>query len=117
MDQISPDDNIEISVPTTVPCLVKADGTIIAPTAETWKIRNDSSQPVTLDTAVANTITSGISITAKSQPATLYEDDTQDGKGSYTIAIDDTGNETNAEGGTDEHPVQKNAGEKSLEFD
>lgn len=100
-----------------MPCLVKADGMIIATTAETWKIRNDSTQLVTLDTVAAETITPGISITAKSQPATLYEDDTQDGKRSYTIAIDDTGNETNAEGGTDEHPVQKNAGEKSLEFD
>lgn len=78
------DDNIEISVPTSVPCLVKADGTIIAPTAETWKIRNDSPQPVTLGTAAAETITPGISITSKSQPTTLYEDDTQDGKGNYT---------------------------------
>ena len=110
------DDNIEISVPTTVPCLVKADGTIIAPTAETWKIRNDSPQPVTLDTTAADTITPGTAITAKSQPATLYEDDTQDGKGSYTITIDDTGNETRAEGGTDEHPVQIVPGE-SLGFD
>lgn len=99
-----------------MPCLVKADGTIIAPTAETWKIRNDSTQSVTLDTSVAKTITPGTSITAKSQPATLYEDDTQDGKGSYTIAIDDTGNETRAEGGTDEHPVQIAPGE-SLGFD
>lgn len=114
--QTSPDDNIKISVPTSVPCLVKADGTIIAPTAETWKIRNDSPQPVTLDTAVADTITPGTSITAKSQPTTLYEDDTQNGKGSYTIAIDDTGNETKAEGGTDEHPVQIAPGE-SLGFD
>lgn len=114
--QTSPDDNIEISVPTSVPCLVKADGTIIAPTAETWKIRNDSPQPVTLDTAVADTITPGTSITAKSQPTTLYEDDTQDGKGSYTISIDDTGNETRTEGGTDEHPVQIAPGE-SLGFD
>ena len=99
-----------------MPCLVKADGTIIAPTAETWKIRNDSTQPVTLDTAVAETITPGTSITAKSQPTTLYENDTRDGKGSYTIAIDDTGNETKAEGGTDEHPVQIAPG-KSLGFD
>lgn len=114
--QTFPDDNIEISIPTSVPCLVKADGTIIAPTAETWKIRNDSPQPVTLDTAVADTITPGTSITAKSQPTTLYEDDTRDGKGSYTIAIDDTGNETRAEGGTDEHPVQIAPGE-SLGFD
>lgn len=114
--QTSPDDNIEISVPTSVPCLVKADGTIIAPTAETWKIRNDSTQPVTLDTAAAETITPGTSITAKSQPATLYEDDTQGGKGSYTITIDDTGNETKAEGGTNEHPVQIAPGE-SLGFD
>lgn len=105
MDQTSPDDNIEISALTSVPCLVKADGTIIATTAETWKIRNDSRQPVTLDTAAAETITPGTSITAKSQLATLYEDDTQDGKGSYTISIDDTGNKTKTEGGTDEHPV------------
>ena len=110
------DDNIEISVPTTVPCLVKADGTIIAPTAETWKIRNDSTQPVTLDTATADMITPGAAITAKSQPATLYEDDTQDGKGSYTITIDDTGDDTRTEGGTDEHPVQIAPGE-SLGFD
>lgn len=99
-----------------MPCLVKADGTIIAPTAETWKIRNDSPQPVTLDTAVADTITPGTSITAKSQPATLYENDTQDGKGNYTIAIDNTVSETKAEGGTDEHPVQIAPGE-SLGFD
>lgn len=99
-----------------MPCLVKADGTIIAPTAETWKIRNDSPQPVTLDTAAAKTITPSTSITAKSQPAPLYEDDTQNGKGSYTIAIDDTGNETKAEGRTDEHPVQITSGE-SLGFD
>lgn len=99
-----------------MPCLVKADGTIIAPTAETWKIRNDSTQPVTHDTAVAETITPGTSITAKSQPTTLYENDTRDGKGSYTIATDDTGNETKAEGGTDEHPVQIAPG-KSLGFD
>lgn len=95
---------------------MKADGTIIAPTAETWKIRNDSPQPVTLDTAAAETITPGTSITAKSQPATLYENDTQGGKGSYTITIDGTGNETKAEGGTDEHPVQISPGE-SLGFD
>ena len=75
---------------------MKADGTIIAPTAETWEIRNDSTQPVTLDTAVAETITPGTSITAKSQSTTLYEDDTQNGKGSYTISIDETGNETKA---------------------
>ena len=114
--QTSTDENIEISVPTTVSCLVKADGTIIAPTAETWKIRNDSPQPVTLDTAAASTITPGTSITVKSQPTTLYEDDTQNGKGSYTIAIDDTGNETKAEGGTDEHPVQITPG-GALGFD
>ena len=113
--QASMDNNIEISVPTTVPCLVKADGTIIAPTAETWKIRNDSPQPVTLDTVAAETITLGTSITAKSQPTTLYEDDTQGGKGSYTIAINDAMNETKAEGGTDEHPVQIAPGE-SLGF-
>lgn len=95
---------------------MKADGTIIAPTVETWKIRNDSPQPVTLDTAAAETITPGTSITAKSQPTTLYEDDTQDGKGSYTISIDNTGNETRAEGGTDDHPVQIAPGE-SLGFD
>lgn len=95
---------------------MKADGTIIAPTAETWKIRNDSPQPVTLDTAAADTITPGTAITAKSQPAALYEDDTQDGKGSYTIAIDDTGDDTRTEGGTDEHPVQIAPGE-SLGFD
>lgn len=99
-----------------MPCLVKADGTIIAPTAETWKIKNDSPRPVTLDTAAAETITPGTSITAKSQPATLYEDDTPDGKGNYTISIDDTGNETKEEGGTDEHPVQIAPGE-SLGFD
>lgn len=100
-----------------MPCLVKADGTIIAPIAETWKIRNDSPQPVTLDTAVADTITPGTSITAKSQPTTLYEDDTQDGKGNYTISINDTRNETRAEGGTDEHPVQIVLGGESLGFD
>lgn len=114
--QTSLEDNIEISVPTSVPCLVKADGMIIATTAETWKIRNDSTQLVTLDTAAAETITPGTSITAKSQPTTLYEDDTPNGKGSYTITIDDTGNEMKEEGGTDEHPVQIAPGE-SLGFD
>ena len=41
-------DNVTFSIPTRVPCLVRADGTSIAPTSEAWQICNLGTEPITL---------------------------------------------------------------------
>lgn len=42
------EDNVTFSIPTRVPCLVRADGTAIAPTSEAWQICNLGTEPITL---------------------------------------------------------------------
>ena len=42
------EDNVTFSIPTRVPCLVRADGTAIAPTSESWQICNLGTEPITL---------------------------------------------------------------------
>ena len=51
-------DNVTFSIPTRVPCLVRADGTAIAPTSEAWQICNLGTEPITL-TGVSLGDTSG----------------------------------------------------------
>lgn len=41
-------DNVTFSIPARVPCLVRTDGTAIAPTSDAWQICNLGTQPITL---------------------------------------------------------------------
>ena len=65
------DDTIVVSVPTTVPCALLSDGTVVAPTS--WKVENSGSTPARLAMATATTAYDGISASAKANGSTLLD--------------------------------------------
>lgn len=99
------DSNIDVSVPTRVPCIVKADGTIIAPSSDTWQIRNNSTSPVTISSISTDNLLKGTTISAKSQATSLY-DDTTGLTGSYAIDISDAGSKVDETNGKEDNPIQ-----------
>lgn len=73
------EDTIVVSVPTTVPCALRSDGTVVAPTS--WKIENSGSTPARLAMASAKSDYEDISISAKANGSTLL--DYSAGRASY----------------------------------
>lgn len=73
------EDTIVVSVPTTVPCALRYDGTVVAPTS--WKIENSGSTPARLAMASAKPDYEDISISAKANGSTLL--DYSAGRASY----------------------------------
>lgn len=65
------DDTIVVSVPTTVPCALLSDGTVVAPTS--WKIENSGSTPARLAMATAKPAYEDISVSAKANGSTLLD--------------------------------------------
>ena len=65
------EDMIVVSVPTTVPCKLLSDGTVVAPTS--WKIENSGSTPARLAMASAKPAYEDISISAKAKGSTLLD--------------------------------------------
>ena len=65
------DDTIVVTMPTTVPCALLSDGTVVAPTS--WKIKNSGSTPARLAMATAKTGYDGISVSAKANGSTLLD--------------------------------------------
>lgn len=59
------EDMIVVSVPTTVPCKLLSDGTVVTPTS--WKIENSGSTPARLAMASAKPAYEDISISAKAK--------------------------------------------------
>ena len=108
------EDNVTFSIPTRVPCLVRADGTAIAPTSEAWQICNLGTEPITL-TGVSLGDTGGearIEATATGldiDDGGLGGDRTGDEKGSWKIDIDTAGGKAGLEkdNGTETEPHSK----------
>lgn len=73
------EDTIVVSVPTTVPCALRSDGTVVTPTS--WKIENSGSTPARLAMASAKPAYEDISISAKANGSTLL--DYSAGRASY----------------------------------
>lgn len=65
------DDTIVVSVPTTVPCALLSDGTVVAPTS--WKIENSGSTPARLAMVSAKPAYEDISVSAKANGSTLLD--------------------------------------------
>ena len=65
------DDTIVVTMPTTVPCSLLSDGTVVVPTL--WKIENSGSTPARLAMATATTAYDGISVSAKANGSTLLD--------------------------------------------
>lgn len=77
------EDMIVVSVPTTVPCALRSDGTVVTPTS--WKIENSGSTPARLAMASAKPAYEDISISAKANGSTLL--DYSAGRASYDPAL------------------------------
>ncbi len=65
------DDTIVVTMPTTVPCALLSDGTVVAPTS--WKIENSGSTPARLAMATAKPAYEDISVSAKANGSTLLD--------------------------------------------
>lgn len=65
------DDTIVVSVPTTVPCALLSDGTVVAPTS--WKVENSGSTPARLAMVSAKSAYEDISVSAKANGSTLLD--------------------------------------------
>lgn len=65
------DDTIVVTMPTTVPCALLSDGTVVAPTS--WKIENSGSTPARLAMASAKSAYEDISVSAKANGSTLLD--------------------------------------------
>lgn len=111
----SSDSNIGISVPTRVQCIVKADGTIISPSSEAWQIKNNSTASVAISSVSSSNLLNGSTITATSQPTSLYDNMTGI-EGSYVIDISNAGSKIEAIGAKEDNPLQI-APQQSLGFD
>ena len=108
------EDNVTFSIPTRVPCLVRADGTAIVPTSKAWQICNLGTEPITL-TGVSLGDTGGearIEATATGldiDDGGLGGDGTDVEKGSWKIDIDTASGKTGLEkdNGTETEPHSK----------
>ena len=65
------DDTIVVTMPTTVPCALLSDGTVVTPTS--WKVENSGSTPARLAMATAKPAYEDISVSAKANGSTLLD--------------------------------------------
>lgn len=59
--------NIAFSVPAKVPFAVKADGTVIGPSASAWRIENEGTRPLRMKDVTASGFDDGSTISAVSE--------------------------------------------------
>lgn len=60
-------DNIAFSVPAKVPFAVKADGTVIGPSASAWRIENEGTRPLRMKDVAASGFNDGSVVSAVSE--------------------------------------------------
>lgn len=60
-------ENIAFSVPAKVPFAVKADGTLIGPSASAWRIENEGTRPLRMKDVAASGFDDGSTVSAVSE--------------------------------------------------
>lgn len=60
-------ENIAFSVPAKVPFAVKADGTVIGPSASAWRIENEGTRPLRMKDVAASGFDDGSTVSAVSE--------------------------------------------------
>ena len=60
-------ENIAFSVPAKVPFAVKADGTVVGPSASAWRIKNDGTRPLRIKDVAASGFDDGSTVSAVSE--------------------------------------------------
>ena len=60
-------ENIAFSVPSKVPLVVKADGTVVGPSASAWRIENKGTRPLRMKDVAASGFDDGSTVSAVSE--------------------------------------------------
>ena len=60
-------ENIAFSVPAKVPFAVKADGTVVGPSASAWRIENEGTRPLRIKDVAASGFDDGSTVSAVSE--------------------------------------------------
>ena len=60
-------ENIAFSVPAKVPFAIKADGTVVGPSASAWRIENDGTRPLRIKDVTASGFDDGSTVSAVSE--------------------------------------------------
>ena len=77
--------NVSFSIPTKVELKLKADGTVIAPSADAWKIRNLGDEPIQLTSVGSDGFHDGETVAANSGTWSLSVKDAASQSGTMTI--------------------------------
>lgn len=77
-------ENIAFSVPAKVPFTVKADGTIVGPSASAWRIVNEGTRPLRMKDVTASGFDDGSTVSAVSEAMPIAGTST---RGIWTINI------------------------------
>ena len=77
-------ENIAFSVPAKVPFTVKADGTIVGPSASAWRIVNEGTRPLRMKDVTASGFDDGSTVSAVSEAMPIAGTST---RGIWTINV------------------------------
>ena len=101
-------ENIAFSVPSKVPFAVKADGTIIGPSASAWRIENEGTRPLRIKDVASSGFNDGSTVSAVSEAMPVADTST---RGIWSINVSRGGASLTASvDGTIEIPVGGSAG-------
>lgn len=70
-------ENIAFSVPSKVPFAVKADGTIIGPSASAWRIENEGTRPLRIKDVASSGFNDGSTVSAVSEAMPVADTSTR----------------------------------------
>lgn len=86
-------ENIAFSVPAKVPFAVKADGTVIGPSASAWRIENEGTRPLRMKDVTASGFDDGSTVSAVSEAMPVASTST---RGIWSINVGPGGGVPNA---------------------
>ena len=99
--------NVSFSIPTKVELKVKADGTVISPSADAWQIRNLGEEPIRISSVSSTGFDDGTTVTATSDSLPLVD---SDGTGTVTVSAGKDGASLSSTATDASHPVEIAAG-------
>lgn len=80
--------NIAFNVPSKVPFAVKADGTVVGPSASAWRIENEGTRPLRMKDVTASGFDDGSTVSAVSEAMPIAGTST---RGIWTINVNPGG--------------------------
>ena len=99
--------NVSFSIPTKVELKLKADGTVVAPSADAWQIRNLGDEPIMISSVSSTGFDDGTTVTATSGALPLVD---SDDTGTVTVSASKSGASMSSTATDSTHPVEIAAG-------